>query len=230
MVSRSRLNPRYGFDSNQRRSSSDARSTYARRRIRIGWPDEFTESCPARCRIDVSVEEVKGGVRLRNVVGIVPLLPGCDELTEVQISDSVRTHVEDRRAVGLPDLVADEIRAQMVGDADMEGMYSAIYELSTRGRWLWVVLLECGSCRHGGRRTRPRTAIARSVAGRAPRGARGARSGWPVGGRGAVPHPDTAVCGCVRWRMSTSRWAAEGVARPAGWPAARAWPAGPGRW
>ncbi|MFD4444848.1 hypothetical protein ACFWPK_34240 [Nocardia sp. NPDC058519] len=67
-------------------------------------------------------------------MGIVPLLPGCDELTEVQISDSVHTHFEDRRARGLPDLVADEIRAQMAGDSDMDGMYSAMYALSTRGR------------------------------------------------------------------------------------------------
>ncbi|MBF6399207.1 hypothetical protein IU438_25850 [Nocardia cyriacigeorgica] len=130
------------MDAVERASDDDRRwfesNPYARRRIRMGWPDEFTaemgESCPAGCRIVVSVEEVKRGVRLRNVVGIVPLLPGCDELTEVQISDLVREHVEGRRARGLPDLVADEVRAQMSGDSDMEGMYSAMYALSTRAR------------------------------------------------------------------------------------------------
>ncbi|MFI8977219.1 hypothetical protein ACIGO9_30350 [Nocardia asteroides] len=111
---------------------------WARRRIRSGWPDEFSaemgEPCPKRCRIVVSVEEVIPGVRMRNVLGVVPLLPGYDELTEVQISDVVRDHVEDRRAGGLPDLVADEVRTQMTGASDLEGMYSAIYGLATRGR------------------------------------------------------------------------------------------------
>ncbi|MFF3566847.1 hypothetical protein ACFYXQ_03600 [Nocardia jiangxiensis] len=111
---------------------------FARRRIRVAWPEEFTaelgEPCPQGHRIVVSVEEVAPGVRVRNPLEVVALLPGHEELTEVQISDVVRGYVEYRTASGLPDLVADEIRAGMADESDTAGMYSAMYDVARRGR------------------------------------------------------------------------------------------------
>ncbi|MBF6276311.1 MULTISPECIES: hypothetical protein [Nocardia] len=106
---------------------------WAYRRVRVALPDEFTADmghpCPPDHRIVVSVEQIRPDLRVRNPLAFVPLLPGHDELTELQIADVVGEYVETRRANGLPDRVADEIRAASSGDSDSE-LYPAIYQVA----------------------------------------------------------------------------------------------------